>query len=127
MNGTQNTSLTFPIVADADKRIAELYGMIHPSESNNAAIRSIFIIDPEQKIRLTMTYPMAVGRNFDEILRVIDALQIGDKHGIATPVNWRPGEKVIIPPTVNNADASAKFPQGFDEILPYLRYVDVSK
>ena len=101
--------------------------MIHPSESNNAAIRSIFIIDPEQKIRLTMTYPMAVGRNFDEILRVIDALQIGDKHGIATPVNWRPGEKVIIPPTVNNADASAKFPQGFDEILPYLRYVDVYK
>jgi len=74
-----------------------------------------------------MTYPMAVGRNFDEILRVIDALQIGDANGIATPVNWQPGDKVIIPPTVSNEDASAKFPQGFDQILPYLRYVDVSK
>ena len=127
VNATQNTSLKFPIVADVDRRIAELYGMIHPSESSTATVRSIFIIDPEHKIRLTMTYPMAVGRNFDEILRVIDALQIGDKHGIATPVEWQAGDKVIIPPTVSNADASQKFPQGFDEILPYLRYVDVSK
>jgi thioredoxin-dependent peroxiredoxin len=127
VNATQNTSLEFPIVADVDRRIAELYGMIHPSESSTAAVRSIFIIDPEHKIRLTMTYPMAVGRNFDEILRVIDALQIGDKYGIATPVEWQAGDKVIIPPTVSNADASQKFPQGFDEILPYLRYVDVSK
>ena len=127
MNATQNTSLKFPIVADVDRKIAELYDMIHPSESSTATVRSIFIIDPEHKIRLTMTYPMAVGRNFDEILRVIDALQIGDKHGIATPVEWQAGDKVIIPPTVSNADASQKFPQGFDEILPYLRYVDVSK
>ena len=127
VNATQNTTLKFPIVADADKKIAELYGMIHPSESSTAAVRSVFIIDPEMKIRLTMTYPMAVGRNFDEILRVLDALQIGDKNGIATPVDWQPGSKVIIPPTVSNADAQKKFPQGFDEILPYLRYVDVSK
>ena len=127
VNATQNTSLKFPIVADVDRKIAELYDMIHPSESSTATVRSIFIIDPEHKIRLTMTYPMAVGRNFDEILRVIDALQIGDKHGIATPVEWQTGDKVIIPPTVSNADASQKFPQGFDEILPYLRYVDVSK
>jgi peroxiredoxin (alkyl hydroperoxide reductase subunit C) len=127
VNATQNTSLKFPIVADVDRKIAELYDMIHPSESSTATVRSIFIIDPEHKIRLTMTYPMAVGRNFDEILRVIDALQIGDKHGIATPVEWQAGDKVIIPPTVSNADASQKFPQGFDEILPYLRYVDVSK
>ena len=127
VNATQNTSLKCPIVADVDRRIAELYGMIHPSESSTAAVRSIFIVDLEHKIRLTMTYPMAVGRNFDEILRVIDALQTGDKHGIATPVEWQTGDKVIIPPTVSNADASQKFPQGFDEILPYLRYVDVSK
>lgn len=127
VNATQNTSLEFPIVADADRKIAELYGMIHPSESSTAAVRSIFIIDPDHKIRLTMTYPMAVGRNFDEILRVIDALQAGDANGIATPVNWRPGDKVIIPPTVSNEEASAKFPQGFDEVLPYLRYVDISK
>jgi peroxiredoxin (alkyl hydroperoxide reductase subunit C) len=125
VNETQNTSLTFPIIADADKKIAALYDMIHPSESNTATVRSVFIMDPEMKVRLTMTYPMAVGRNFDEILRVLDALQTGDKHGIATPADWQPGNKVIIPPSVNNADASAKFPQGFDEIKPYLRFVQV--
>ena len=124
-NETQNTSLTFPIIADADKKIAALYDMIHPSESNTATVRSVFIMDPEMKVRLTMTYPMAVGSNFDEILRVLDALQTGDKHGIATPADWQPGNKVIIPPSVNNADASAKFPQGFDEIKPYLRFVQV--
>ena len=84
VNETQNTSLTFPIIADADKKIAALYDMIHPSESNTATVRSVFIMDPEMKVRLTMTYPMAVGRNFDEILRVLDALQTGDKHGIDT-------------------------------------------
>jgi len=125
VNATQNTVLKFPIVADPEKKIAELYGMIHPSESSNAAIRSVFIIDPEMKIRLMMTYPMSVGRNFDEIIRVLDALQTGDKHGIATPADWQPGNKVIIPPTVSNADAEQKFPQGFDEIRPYLRYTEV--
>lgn len=127
VNATQNTSLKFPIVADVDRKIAALYDMIHPSESNTATVRSVFIIDPEMKIRLTMTYPMAVGRNFDEILRVLDALQTGDQHGIATPADWQPGDKVIIPPTVSNADAEKKFPQGFDEVRPYLRYVAVSK
>ena len=126
VNTTQKTSLKFPIIADKDKKIAALYDMIHPSESNTATVRSVFIIDPKMKIRLTMTYPMAVGRNFDEILRVLDALQAGDQHGIATPADWRPGNKVIIPPSVNNADAAKKFPQGFDEIKPYLRYVEVS-
>jgi peroxiredoxin (alkyl hydroperoxide reductase subunit C) len=125
VNETQNTSLTFPIIADADKKIAALYDMIHPSESNTATVRSVFIMDPEMKVRLTMTYPMAVGRNFDEILRVLDALQAGDKHGIATPADWQPGNKVIIPPSVSNADATQKFPQGFDEIKPYLRFVQV--
>jgi len=125
VNETQNTSLTFPIIADADKKIAALYDMIHPSESNTATVRSVFIMDPEMKVRLTMTYPMAVGRNFDEILRVLDALQVGDKHGIATPADWQPGSKVIIPPSVSNADATQKFPQGFDEVKPYLRFVQV--
>jgi len=125
VNDTQNTILKFPIIADADTKIAQLYEMIHSNESETAAVRSVFIIDPNKKIRLTMTYPMSVGRNFDEILRVIDALQLGDKNGIATPADWRPGEKVIIPPTVSNEDAEKKFPQGFEEIRPYLRYTSV--
>lgn len=125
VNDTQNTTLEFPIVADADKKIAALYDMIHPNESDTAAVRSVFIIGPDKKIRLTMTYPMSVGRNFDEILRVIDALQAGDKNGIATPADWRVGEKVIIPPSVSNEDAQVKFPLGFDEIRPYLRYTNI--
>ena len=125
VNDTQNTTLRFPIVADADLTIAKLYDMIHPSESATAAVRSVFIIDPDKKIRLTMTYPMSVGRNFDEILRVIDALQTGDKHKIATPADWVPGQKVIIPPSVTDADATDAFPQGFDTIRPYLRTVKI--
>jgi peroxiredoxin (alkyl hydroperoxide reductase subunit C) len=125
VDDTQNTTLEFPIVADADRKIAELYGMIHPNQSDTAAVRSVFIIDPEKKIRLTMTYPMSVGRNFDEILRVIDALQTGDKHRIATPADWRPGDKVIIPPSINNDEAKGLFPQGWDEIRSYLRLTKV--
>lgn len=125
VNDTQNTTLEFPIVADADHKIAQLYDMIHPGESETAAVRSVFIIDPNKKIRLTMTYPMSVGRNFDEILRVVDALQAGDKYGIATPADWLPGEKVIIPPSVTNEQASVKFPQGWDELRPYLRFTEV--
>ena len=123
VNDTQNTTLRFPIVADADLKIAKLYDMIHPSESETAAVRSVFIIDPNKKIRLTMTYPMSVGRNFDEILRVIDALQTGDKFKIATPADWVPGDKVIIPPSVTDADAKKAFPQGFETVRPYLRTV----
>lgn len=125
VDDTQDTTLKFPIVADAEMKIAQLYDMIHPSESDTAAVRSVFIVDPDKKIRLTMTYPMSVGRNFDEILRVIDALQAGDKNGIATPADWKVGDKVIIPPSVTNAQASEKFPQGFDEIRPYLRFTDI--
>ncbi|MCC3305893.1 peroxiredoxin [Sneathiella sp. HT1-7] len=125
VNDTQNTTLTFPIVADPDLKVAKLYEMIHPSESETAAVRSVFIIDPNKKIRLTMTYPMSVGRNFDEILRVIDALQLGDAKKIATPADWKPGNKVIIPPSISNEDAKDIFPQGWDEIRPYLRLTNV--
>ena len=125
VNDTQNTVLTFPIVADPDLAIAKLYEMIHPSESETAAVRSVFIIDPDKKVRLTMTYPMSVGRNFDEILRVIDALQISDAKRVALPADWRPGDKVIIPPSIANEEAEDIFPQGWDEIRPYLRLTDV--
>lgn len=125
VNETQNTTLTFPIVADPDLRIAKLYDMIHPSESETAAVRSVYIIDPNKKIRLMMTYPMSVGRNFDEILRVIDALQIGDKMKVATPADWQPGGKVIIPPSITDEQAEVMFPQGWDSIKPYLRMTEV--
>ena len=125
VNETQNTTLEFPIVADPDHKIAQMYDMIHPGESSTAAVRSVFIIDPKKKIRLTMTYPMSVGRNFDEILRVIDALQTGDKFGIATPADWQKGKKVIVPPSVTTEDAKKKFPQGVEEVKPYLRYTTV--
>lgn len=125
VNDTQNTTLTFPIVADPDLEIAKLYEMIHPSESETAAVRSVFIIDPDKKVRLTMTYPMSVGRNFDEILRVIDALQLGDAKRVALPADWRPGDKVIIPPSIDNAQAKDIFPQGWDEVRPYLRLTQV--
>lgn len=123
VNDTQNTTLRFPIVADPDCEIATLYQMIHPGISKTAAVRSVFIIDPEKTLRLSMTYPMRVGRNFDEILRAIDALQTSDAKGVALPADWRPGKPAIIPPSLSNADAAVKFPQGFEEIRPYLRTV----
>jgi peroxiredoxin (alkyl hydroperoxide reductase subunit C) len=125
VNETQNTILTFPIIADPDLKIAKLYDMIHPSESETAAVRSVFIIDPNKKIRLTMTYPMSVGRNFEEILRVIDALQLGDAKRVATPADWQKGDKVIIPPSIKNAEAKDLFPQGWEELRPYLRFTQV--
>lgn len=121
VNDTQNTTVLFPIVADADSTVARLYGMIHPHQSETAAVRSVFIIDPDKKIRLTMTYPMSVGRNFDEILRVIDALQTGDANRIATPADWIPGSTVIIPTSIKDAEAKTLFPQGWTEVRPYLR------
>lgn len=126
VNDTQDTVLDFPIVADPDCEIAKLYDMIHPNESDTAAVRSVFIIDPTNKVRLTMTYPMSVGRNFDEILRVIDALQTGDANKIATPADWLPGQKVIIPPSVSDEEAKGKFPQGWEELRPYLRLTTVN-
>ena len=126
VNDTQNTTLRFPIIADPNFEVAKLYEMIHPGESQTAAVRSVFIIDPNKKLRVSMTYPMSVGRNFDEILRTIDALQTSDAKGVALPADWRPGDRAIIPPSVSNADAKAKFPQGFEEIRPYLRTVDIT-
>lgn len=125
VNDTQNTDLQFPIVADADLKIAKLYDMIHPEQSGSEAVRSVFIIDPEKKIRLTMTYPMSVGRNFDEILRVIDALQLGDAKRIATPADWNIGKDVIIPPSISDDEAKGLFPQGWTEHRPYLRTTKV--
>jgi peroxiredoxin (alkyl hydroperoxide reductase subunit C) len=125
VDDTQNTVLEFPIVADPDHKIAQMYDMIHPGESSTAAVRSVFIIDPDNKIRLTMTYPMSVGRNFDEILRVLDALQTGDKYSVATPADWRPGNDVIIPPSISNEKAKEMFPQGWNEIRSYLRLTSV--
>jgi len=125
VNDTQHTNLEFPIVADKDLTIAKTYSMIHPEESNTQAVRSVFIIDPDKKIRLTMTYPMNVGRNFDEILRVIDALQLGDKNKIATPADWVPGGKVIIPPSIKDEQAKDLFPQGWETVRPYLRFTEV--
>ena len=121
VNETQHTTVTFPIVADPDCRVARLYDMIHDHESTTAAVRSVFIIDPKKAIRLTMTYPMNVGRNFAEILRVIDALQTDDAHGVATPANWTPGGAVIIPTSVTTEAAHKKFPNGWTETRPYLR------
>ena len=126
VNDTQNTTLRFPIIADPNFEIAKLYEMIHPDESQTAAVRSVFIIDPNKKLRLSMTYPMSFGRNFDEILRTIDALQASDAKGVALPADWRPGDRAIIPPSVSNTDAKMKFPQGFEEIRPYLRTVDIT-
>lgn len=123
VDDTQNTTLRFPIVADPDLVISRLYEMLHPEESETAAVRSVFIIDPKAKIRLMMTYPMSVGRNFDEILRVIDALQTCDANKIATPADWRPGDEVIIPPSVSDAAAADLFPQGWTTHRPYLRTV----
>lgn len=126
VNDTQNTNLTFPIIADPELKVAKLYKMIHPQESKAAAVRAVFIIDPNKKIRLTMTYPMNVGRNFDEIIRVIDALQLADAKQIATPADWRLGQKVIIPPSITNEQAKDIFPQGWEELRPYLRLTKVS-
>lgn len=126
VDDTQNTTLRFPIVADPDLKVSKLYRMLHPAESDTAAVRSVFLIDPEARVRLTMTYPMAVGRNFDEILRCIDALQTSDANGVALPADWRPGDRAIIPPSVSDAEARAKFPQGFQTIRPYLRTVELT-
>ncbi|KFL29745.1 peroxidase [Devosia limi DSM 17137] len=125
VNETQNTVLRFPIVADPDLRIAKLYEMIHPSQSETAAVRSVFIIDPAKKVRLTMTYPLSIGRNFDEIIRVIMALQTSDKNRVSMPADWQPGQDVIIPPSIKNDEAKTLFPQGWNELRPYLRMTKI--
>lgn len=117
------TALNFPIVADPDRTVAELYGMIHPGAGDTSTVRSVFVIDPENKLRLTLTYPKSVGRNFDEIVRVLDALQATDRDPIATPVDWQPGERIIVPPTMSTDEAKSLF-QNVEEFKPYLRYAD---
>ena len=117
------TPLNFPIVADPDHRVAELYDMIHPGAGDTSTVRSVFIVDPNNKLRLMLTYPKSVGRNFDEIVRVIDALQATDKNPIATPADWRPGDRVIISLDMSTEDAMQKF-QNVEELKPYLRYAD---
>lgn len=121
INETQNTTVNYPILADGDRRVADLYGMIHPSSLNNLTVRSVFIIDPNKKLRLTFTYPASTGRNFDEILRVIDSLQLTDYHQVATPANWKDGEDCVVVPSISTEDARAKFPKGVQEVKPYLR------
>src|SRR5947208_3153197 len=116
IESTQNVTLNFPMIADPEFKVANLYGMIHPKASDRFTVRSVFVIDPNKKIRLTITYPASTGRNFDEILRVIDSLQLTDKHKVATPVNWKHGEDVIIVPSVSNEDAKKLFPAGWKEL-----------
>ena len=117
---TQGHALNFPLIADHDKKVANLYGMIHPNASDTFTVRSVFIVGPDKKIKLTLTYPASTGRNFDEILRVIDSLQLTAKHKVATPANWKPGEDVIITGAVSNEEADKIFP-GYKTVKPYLR------
>lgn len=118
---TQGVALNFPLIADADKKVSNLYDMIHPNASDTVTVRSVFIIGPDKKIKLIITYPASTGRNFDEILRVIDSLQLTAKYKVATPVNWRNGDDCIIVPAVSDEDARKAFPKGFKTLKPYLR------
>src|SRR5215213_4846651 len=118
---TQGTALNFPLIADPDRKVADLYDMIHPNASDTFTVRSVFIIGPDKKVKLTLTYPASCGRNFDEILRVIDSLQLTSKYSVATPVNWKDGDDVIIVPAVSDEEAKTKFPAGWKALKPYLR------
>ena len=124
---TMQVKIDFPIIADEKKEIAELYGMIHRNAEQNFTIRSVFVIGPDKKIRLTLTYPVAVGRNFDEILRVLDALHLNENYQVLTPANWQQNDKVIIDPSIPKDELEKKFPQGYEEVKPYLRYTSLPK
>ncbi|HEY9545377.1 MAG TPA: peroxiredoxin [Solimonas sp.] len=119
----QGMAVNFPMIADPDKKVANLYDMIHPNASDTLTVRSVFVIDPNKKVRLILTYPASTGRNFDEILRAIDSLQLTDKQKLATPVNWKPGDDAIIVPSLKDDDAKKLFPQGWKTLKPYLRTV----
>ncbi|CAN7383342.1 peroxiredoxin [Rhizobacter sp. LjRoot28] len=122
INRTQKTVVGFPILADADRKVSELYDLIHPNASTTATVRSLFVIDPQKKVRLIITYPASTGRNFDEILRVIDSLQLTDSHSVATPGNWKDGDDVVIVPSIQDPDLiKQKFPKGYTAVTPYLR------
>ena len=118
---TQGTALNYPLLADADRKVATLYDMLQGGEGATSTVRSVFVIDPAGKLRLTLTYPASTGRNFDEILRVIDSLQLTDKYKVATPVNWQAGNDCVVLPAIKNEEADTLFPKGYTEVKPYLR------
>jgi thioredoxin-dependent peroxiredoxin len=119
---TQNATLNYPILADPDRKVSDLYDMIHPNANNTLTVRSVFIIDPNKKLRLTLTYPASTGRNFDEILRVVDSLQLTDYHSVATPANWNDGDDCVIVPSITDPEElKQKFPKGYTVVKPYLR------
>ncbi len=122
INETQNCTVGYPIIADPDRTVANLYDMIHPNALDNMTVRSVFVIGPDKKVKLTLTYPASTGRNFDEILRVVDSLQLTAKHQVATPANWKDGEDCIIVPAVKDEEIPAKFPKGHRAVKPYLRF-----
>jgi alkyl hydroperoxide reductase subunit AhpC len=131
---TQGHEVNYPMIGDADLNVAKLYDMIHPNASggkrtavDNATVRSVFIVGPDKKVKAMLIYPMTAGRNFDEVLRLLDSLQLNAKHSVATPVNWKPGDDVIIPTSVSDEDAKKKYPQGFKTLKPYLRVVSQPK
>lgn len=124
---TQGAAVNFPLISDADRAVSHLYGMIHPEADAAVTVRTVFVIDPAKKVRLTLAYPPSTGRNFQEVLRVIDSLQLTDRHKVATPVNWQPGERAIIVPSIPDEQARERFPQGWEAERPYLRWVDVEK
>ena len=122
INDTQNTTVNFPIIADPDRKVSNLYDMIHPKADDTLTVRSVFVIGADKKIKLTITYPASTGRNFDEVLRVVDSLQLTSDYQVATPVNWKHGEDCIVVPSIPTEDIPEKFPKGYREIKPYLRY-----
>jgi alkyl hydroperoxide reductase subunit AhpC len=122
INETQHCEVNFPIIADENRTVANLYGMIHPNASETFTVRSLFVIGPDKKVKLTITYPASTGRNFNEVLRVIDSLQLTANYSVATPANWAEGEDVIVVPAVSTEDAQKKFPKGVKIVKPYLRY-----
>jgi thioredoxin-dependent peroxiredoxin len=124
---TQGEPVNFPMIADPDRKVADLYDMIHPNANDTLTVRSVFVVGPDDKVKLTLTYPASTGRNFDELLRVIDSLQLTSKYSVATPANWTDGEDVIIGSAVSDEDAKAKFPDGWTAPKPYLRYVPQPK
>jgi alkyl hydroperoxide reductase subunit AhpC len=121
----EGVSVNFPIIADHDRKVSELYGMIHPNADNTYTVRTVFILDPMKRVRLTFTYPMGTGRNFQEILRVVDSLQLSDSKKVATPADWQPGDPVIIAPVVSDEQARELFPQGWEEKRPYYRVTKI--
>ena len=125
INETQNCNVDFPIIADEERVVANLYGMIHPNASETATVRSLFVIGPDKKIKLTITYPASTGRNFVEVLRVIDSLQLTSKHSVSTPADWKHGEDVIVGMAISTEDAQTRFPKGVKVVKPYLRYTPV--